>query len=372
MARDLNATVEDYRRGLAAQNREIERLQAMVRELEEQAHGIGSRRIEKSLRRARHDLRRAQAERADLQREYARFRLREFIGDDPAHIDTQLFDEELLRVTSARLARRRSGVLYEGRISADSFRTALLADLPLDQLIENERSERKAGVILDLLDEHTSTKAILRHWAALVQSDDYVCGVLHRAEDATARFEEHLANFTRGLENLRIDYELRQRKVDDLLFSFDDGRPALLAANYWDNIERLCASQVQQLFGQFLGLDRAREELRVLREELNEELRQFMRAFVPRYLAYAASQGRRGPRRMRLGWLATRRLCRYVLDEVDRTDLLLPQGGGMEIPLPRVPRNIAAFRKLKSYRRFKESGEAQADAESPTTAQGTR
>jgi hypothetical protein len=229
----------------------------------------------------------------------------------------------------------------------------LLADLSLGQLIENERTERRADVIIDMLNEETGTKSILRKWAEMAQADPYVSGVLRRAAAATGQFNTCLKQFTTALDSLRIHYELKRRKVDRLAFSFDGSRPAVAATNYWENIEQVCSEEVAQLLEQFLGLDQARRELRRLREELNEELRAFMRAFVPRYVAYVGRQSRERRRSLGLRRSCAGRLCRYLLKQVEHTDFLLPRGSTMEIDVPRTPRNISAFRKTRSFRRYK-------------------
>jgi len=368
MAQDLSAVVEDHRRRIEGQTKEVERLQGVARDLEAEAKEASSRKTIRWARRARADLERAQKKLAALKSDYARFRLREALGQDPAHLDAGLFDQELLRFTSGRLTRQSARDPRDGRISFGSFRTLLLADLPLGELIANERAERKAAVALDLFDERTGAKGILRRWAAMLQSDAYLSDALRRASDTTERFTRRLDEFTRGLENLRINYELRQRRVDELAFELEGNQPAIHAVNYWENVERLCTDDARHLLAAFLGLEQARDELRGIRDELNAELRQFMRAFLPRYLRYATRQSRARRQRLGLGRLRARRLCRSLLHEVERTDFLLPGGGGMEIVFPRIPRNIAAFRRTKSFQRYKKSVEHTALPEALTVA----
>ena len=173
MTQDLNAAVEDCRRRISDQAAEVKRCQSVVRDLEAQTQEAAPSRILKSLRRAQADLDAADALLIKLKRDYARFRLREALGDDPAAIETQVFDEELMAIAAGWLTRQDARDPWNGRISFETFRSLLLADLLLSQAIENERADRRADVIIDMLDEQTSTKTILRQWASLAQSDPH-------------------------------------------------------------------------------------------------------------------------------------------------------------------------------------------------------
>ena len=356
MSQDLNTTVENYRRRIRERAVEVERLRGILREVKAQAEEAGTSRAARVARSAQADLDRADADLATLKREYAGVRLCEGLGQDPAFVESGLFDEELMAMTRGRLARRaadpRAGVFAN---SFDTFRSLLLADLLVGQLIENEQSDRRSEMILDPVDEHASTKSILRQWASLAQSDPHVSEALRRAGDEASRFSRCLTQFLNGLENIRITYELKQRKSDRLAFVLSGGRVALEASNDWANVERVCPDEVRHLCGAFLGIEEAREELRQLREVLNVELRNLLAAFVPRYITYVTRQSRARRERLGLKRLRSGRLCRYLLDEIERTDFLLPRGSGMEMALPRLPRTIAAFRRTHAFERFRKS-----------------
>ena len=370
MDQDLNTIVEAYRRRLGDAGADVQRLEDAAVELEEQVEEGAPPEAAESLRRARADLARAEHTREAIQREYAVFRLREALGSDPGYLDRDLFDEELIAITQGRLVRRDPRDPRDGEIGFESFRAMLLSDLGLDQLADNERAERR-GAGLHEFHEHSGTQAILRQWAARLRSDPHVSSLMDRAADAASRFSDRLAEFTRSLDNLRINYEISKRQVDQLTFACDAGRPAIHAANYWENVEELFAQESGACLGSFLALEQARDEVRRLREELNAALRAFLSAFVPRYITYASRQSK--ARRLRLGLrrFGARRLCDYLLDEIERTDFLLPRGGGIEVAVPRIPRAIAQFRKLKAFRDYKKALERAALSNAPTVAEGT-
>ena len=366
MHRDLNSAVEAYRRRITDQKRESDRLRGIVLDLETSSTAGRSVRVSKPLRRARADLERSTAALAATRREYARFRVQQAIGPDPAHVGGDLFDEVLLGMTDGRLTRGQSPGPRDGRLSFDTFRALLLADLSLAQVVENARAEQRSDPTAALPDGQTDTRSILRQWGAMAQSDPYVSGVLQRAAAAMERYAGCLAQFTRGLDSLRINYELKQRKVDHLAFIFAGGQGAIQALNYWDRVEQACAQEARQLLDRFCGLEEAREELRRLSEELNAELQAFMRVFVPRYITYATRQTRERRRTLGLRRIHPARLCGYLLEQVDLTDFLLARGSTMEIAVPRPPDHIKGFRKTKSFQRHKKALQRSAMADAST------
>ncbi|HPD14622.1 MAG TPA: hypothetical protein PLE19_06725 [Planctomycetota bacterium] len=352
MAQEAPPSIEDYQRRIAAQA-------AAVRELEELVHTLesgpaaGTEATQKSLSRAHADLERAEADLKALKRQYAACLLREGRGPDPAHVEVAVFDEATQALTTGRLTSQEKRAPGDGPIAFDAFRSLLLAGLPLGQLVENEAADRKSSVLFDSLEEQTSTKNILRRWAAMVVGDPYVANILRCAREAAARFRQGLEQFTRVLDGVRINYELKQRKVDRLAFAFSGSRAVIQASNDWENIERVCPTEAQQLVEVFHSLVAARDELRRLRDELNGELRAFMKCFFPRYLTYVLQQSKPRQHELGLGRCKPHRVCRYVLEQVDRTDFLLPRGGDLEIDVPRIPPEIALFRKVKSYVRHR-------------------
>jgi hypothetical protein len=78
-----------------------------------------------------------------------------------------------------------------------------------------------------------------------------------------------------------------------------------------------------------------------------------MACFLPRYVTYAMGQSKARQLALGLRSFSPRRLCRYVLEQVQRTDFLLPRGGNLEIEVPRIPPELAPFRKAKSYLAYK-------------------
>jgi len=208
----------------------------------------------------------------------------------------------------------------------------------------------------------------LRRWAAMVDSDPYVGRILRCASEAARRFAKALEQFAGTLDHLRISYELKERRVDRLAFRFVEGRPVIEAVEDWENVERVCPAEANALVGHFDELVRAREELRCLRDELNAELRAFMSCVVPRYVTLVLSQNRGRRESLGLGgrWLVgrrARRLCRYALGQIERTDFLLPRGGKLEIDVPRIPPEFAAFGDTRAYQRHKRHLERAAMAE---------
>jgi hypothetical protein len=360
MASDLNDQVEEHRRRVGRSALLLEQAHGAVHDLTEMERVSALPEVDRQLKHARGELKRARRTHAALQKEYARFRLLQGIGHDPAFLEDEFLTQELLRLSNRRFIRGDAPSSYEGRISSTLLRDALLAEKPLDQLIENERASRKAGVLSGILDDHASTKVILRQWSAFVQSDEYVSGILARSQDALERFDGALQAFLSGLDSLRITYELQKRRVDRVAVMCEDGRASLIAANDWENVEETCGDEAAAMLQHFETLDGAREEIQSMREELNEELRAFMSIMVPLYLGYvtrkAVPKGEGRP----ISLLGARRLCRYLVDEVDRTDFVLPGGGGMEVQLPRVPENIEPFRKCASYRRYRKAQQDEA------------
>jgi len=371
MEQDLNAAVEDFRRRLGDEAEEVERLVHAVQELDEQAEADADGEAPRSLRTARAELERARRVLDQTQRDYARFRLREGLGADPDHLGDDRFNEELLALSAGRLTRRESHPPGEGRIGFAAFRELMLADLGLDQLAENQQAERQ-GVTESELHEDATTAAILRHWAARLQADPFVSGLLARAAEAASRFSDRLAAFTRKLDNLRINYEIKQRKVDQLTFATDGGRPAIRAENFWENIAEQFADDARACLAAFYSLEEARDEVREARRELNAALREFLALFIPRYVTFASRQSKARRRRLRLPRLRAGRLCAYLLREVETTDFLLPRGGGMEVAVPRIPRHLVPFRRMKAFRDYKKSLERTALSNAPTVAEGSQ
>ncbi|MBM4032997.1 MAG: hypothetical protein FJ291_14595 [Planctomycetes bacterium] len=371
MDRDLSAAVEGYRRRIRAQAEVTQRLEELVRGLEAGPAAEGGEQAEPALRRARADLERSEADLRALKREYASFRLREAMGPDAAWTEAAIFDDAIMALTSGRLTRREARGPRDGPIGFDGFRTMLLADLPLGQLVENEAAERRSGALFDPLEEQTSSKNILRRWTARLESDPYVANILRCAREAAARFGEHLGRFTLVFDSVRLSYELRQKKVDHLAFVFLGRQPAIQAANYWENVERACPKEAAALLEHFHGLDSAREELKRLRDELNMELRAFMGCFFPRCLTYAMGQSKARQLALGLRSFSPRRLCRYVLEQVERTDFLLPRGGNLEIEVPRIPPELAPFRKAKAYLAYKRRDRRAAEEDASTMEDAT-
>ena len=369
MEQNLNAAVEDHRRRLDDLAREVERLALAVEDLRDQAGPNAPKEAARSLKLGRADLTQARKALEALDAEYAEFRLREALGADPGYIDDELFDERLLALSTGRLTRKEPRHPREGRIGLDTFREMMLADLGLGQLVENEDAERKADLIIDHQAGDDATKSILRGWAAHLQSDPFVSERLAAVAGAASRFAACLNEFTRGLDNLRINYEISQRKVDQLTFVVDGGKPAIHAANFWDNIEELFARECRGCLESFCGLQQAREEIRRARDELTTEFQAFFASFIPRYIAYALAQSPARRQRLGLGRLRARRMCAYLLHQMAETDLLLPRGGGIEIAVPTIPHNLAAFRKLKAFRDYKKALERAALSSAPTVAQ---
>ena len=369
MEQDLNAAAEETRRRLDDLAHEAERLAIAVADLRDQAGPGASKAAAKSLRLAEADLDRSQRALAALKTEYADFRLREALGADPGYIDDDLFDGRLLDLTASRLCRREPRHPRDGQIGLDTFREMMLADLGLGQLLANEDAERNADLIIDGHDGDDATKSILRGWAAHLQSDPFVSERLAAAADAARRFASCLADFNRGLDNLRINYEISQRKVDQLTFVVDGGKPAIHAANYWGNIEELFARECRGCLEGFYGLQQARDAIRQIRDELSTEFRAFFASFAPRYIAYALRQSPARRQRLGLGRLRASRLSAYLLEQADQTDFLLPRGGGLEMAVPRIPRSIAAFRKLKAFRDYKKALDRAALSNAPTVDQ---
>lgn len=360
MEHDVTAAVDEYRHGIQNRALEVQRLQDVVVGLESEGdRAVRPRALAASLRHARRDL--AAAERAldELRHDYARFRLREALGHDPDHLDDRAVDEELLAISVNSFSRKENRYPLAGAIGFETFRELLLAGLPLGQLIENERARHKNDIIFDAPGDETATKTILRQWAARTHPDPYVSDLLRRAAMATSIYDDSLAAFQRALNDLRVNYEIRQRDADSVVFSFEGNTPVIQASNAWENIERVFPEQARRLAEHFLKIGQTQQELEELSEELDAELRAFMAAFVPRYVTYATRQSRTC--RRRLGRFNAGRLCEYLLGEIDDTGFLLPGGGGLELAPPRIPRGIRAFSKTKAFRDHRSQAEQRGD-----------
>jgi len=357
MDEDLTSAVAEHRGRLGQLRQEVDRLEALLAELEGAPPGRATAR---ELRRARKDLERARRTLEAHSRAYALFRLRQAIGPDPEWLDRQTFEWTLMELSSRRLARGAAGA-SASRISYETLRELLLADLPVGQVVENERAERRSAIHFATEEGEGATKTILRRWAAMTQQDPYVAEALARSRQTADRFSEALARCSQALETARINYEMRARRSDEARFETRNGRLALVAVDYWDNIAETCPEEATDLMECFAEMEQAREDLRGLRDELNEELRAFMREFVPRYLTYASRQSAERRRALGLARAPLRRLCRYLLDQIDDTDFLLPGGGGLEVAVPRLPEGLGELRRSAAYRRFREVDEA-ADA----------
>ena len=248
MEHDVTAAVDEYRHGVQNRALEVQRLQDMVVGLESEGdRAVRPRALAASLRHARRDL--AAAERAldELRHDYARFRLREALGHDPDHLDDRAVDEELLAISVNSFSRKENRYPLAGAIGFETFRELLLAGLPLGQLIENERARHKNDIIFDAPGDETATKTILRQWAARTHPDPYVSDLLRRAAMATSIYDDSLAAFQRALNDLRVNYEIRQRDADSVVFSFEGNTPVIQASNAWENIERVFPEQARRL-----------------------------------------------------------------------------------------------------------------------------
>ncbi len=357
MEEDLTSAVAERRQRLGELRQEVARLEALTADLEA---APASRAMTRELRRARKDLERARKALDSCSRDYALFRLREAIGPDPEWLDRQTFEWTLMELSSGPLTRR-VGQAGASRVGYETLRELLLADLPVGQLVENERSEHRSAIHFATEEGEGATRTILRRWAAMAQQDPYVAEALAQARQTAERFSEALSRWSEALETTRINYEMKVRRSDEARFETRDGRLALVALNYWDNIAEACPEEATDLMGCFAEMEQAREDLRGLREELNEELRAFMREFVPRYLTYASRQSAERRRALGVARAPLGRLSRYLLDQIDNTDFLLPGGGGLEVAVPRLPEGLRELRRSGAYRRFRKADEA-ADA----------
>jgi len=346
MEEDLRRAVGDYRQRLADLRQEVARLEGLVADLEA---APASRSTARDLRRARKQLERARGRLDAEARDYALFRLREAIGPDPEWIPREVFDWTLMEMSSGPLTRRLGREARAGQIAFETLRELLLADLPVGQLVENERAEHRSTILFQAEEGKAGTKTVLRRWAAMTQSDDYVADILARAQEARRRFSELVQRWSEALETARINYELKNRGSDQLTFETRDGHLALVAANEWANIARLCPEEASDLVACFEEMAEVRSTLAALRDELNAELRAFMREFVPRYLTYASRQTKERRRALGLERAPLRRLCRYLLEQVEDTDFLLPGGGGLEVGVPRMPEGSRAFRTSATH-----------------------
>jgi len=350
MEEDLTGAVGEHREVLEDLRKEVERLERLVGELEGAPANRARRR---DLRRSRKDLERARKRLDARVRAYALFRLREAIGPDPQWVGREVFEWTLMELSSGPLTRRVGREGLSSRIGYETLRELLLADLAVGQLVENERAEHRSAIVFQAEEGEAGTKTILRRWAAMTQSDDYVAEVLGRAQEASRRFSQALERWSESLESARINYEMRNRRSDALRFETRDGKLALVALDYWENIAERCPEEASDLLCCFEEMDTARGELHELRKELNHELRAFMREFIPRYLTYASRQAKQ--RRVALGLhrVSLRRLCRYLLEQVEDTDFLLPGGGGLEVGVPRFPEGLRDFSRSPALRRLR-------------------
>ena len=360
MEQDLSTAVADFRRRLADQATEVQRLKSIVKEMEAPGPNADLGRVKSSLRHARAGLAKTAVELAELQRIYARFRLREGIGRDPGSLDDDAFDEELLAFMTGPLTRRGVGDPRDGKIGFDTFRQMILSDQPLGQLVHNERAERKGTAAYDPVADELATKTLLRKWAASTRSDPFVARSIAGAAAAAERFTRCLSQFQDGLNDVRINYEISRRTVDKLTFIAEGDRVVIQAENRWASVQETFPDEAARLVEQFYGLRQAHKKLTAVRSELNHELRRFLAAFTPRYLTCVRCQSRARRRRLGLAGANLRRLCAYLLDEIERTDFLLPGGGGVEIALPRIPRDVASFSRTEAYRAHKKAVEEKA------------
>lgn len=368
MPQNLTAAVGEYRRSIHEETAEVQRLRSIVADLESAGdEATASRLAASSLRRARADVGRAESALAAIKRDYARFRLRHGLGHDPSSLDDETFDAELLAISASPLSRDGGRYPRRGAISFQTFRAVLLAEQPLGQLIENERAQRKSELVITSV--AAETRNLLRRWAARTASDPHVAEAVARARAAAERFDHCLAQFQQGLNDLRINYEIRRRHADRVTFHFDDDTPVIQATNEWENIERVFPETARRCVEHFYHLRRAQQELTALRERLNAELRAFMGALVPRYVHYVTRQA--PERRRRLGRFHPRRLCEYLLTEVENVDLLLPEGGGIGVPVARIPRRLRAFRRTRAFREYRKAQEPPRPA-SPAASPGER
>jgi hypothetical protein len=359
----LPYAVEDFRRRLADLQREVQRLRSLVLELESAGSLLAEeRRAKSSLRRAQADLARAQEEVAELQRIYARFRLREGLGPDPEALDDALVDAELLAFCQGPLSRR---LAFDAATSAVGFATCrqmLLAGLSLDELTRTLRTARSTGGVSEVGDARAATHAVLRRWAALTEADPYVAERLARARAAADRYTQFLAGFLAQIESVRINYEIKQRTADRLGFTLEGDRCVLRADNDWANVEAAFPREAERLAEQFDGLRRATQELTAARDELNGQLRTFMASLAAMYLTYVSRQSRERRQQLGLAGESVSRLGNHLLDEIEGLDFLLPSGGGFQVPLPRIPRELAPFTRTAAYRQHAKPGDGTDDA----------
>ncbi len=351
MNQSLKDAVEDFRRRIEDSEREAQRLQGAILELEASAASAeDDRRNRAALKRTRAELEKARDATTELKRIYARFRLREGLGKDPASVDDDLFDEELLAWTRKGLRRKGIRDPREGPMFFDTCREMLLADLSLEQVAENLHAARKRGPVANLMEEGDSTQAVLRQWAAKTVSDPYVAEALERATALAERFDSRLADLQHGLEDLRVNYEIKRGSPDRLAVRADGARCVLQAENDWEEVQQAFPAEAEELVATFHELSQARQELAASREALNAELKSFMSAFVALYLRYVRRQSRERRRELGVEGVRLRRLVDALLDEIENTDFLLPGGGGLEVPSPRIPHELSDLARTPAYR----------------------
>ncbi|NQT50743.1 hypothetical protein HQ576_01765 [bacterium] len=349
-------SVHDFRRRIDEQRRDVSRLQATVVELETQGMSAADdRRALTSLRRARADLKRASGEAKELDRIYARFLLREGLGNDPDTLDDDVFDEELQAFCNSPASRRWTRGMHDGPIGFDTCRQMLLADLPVAELAENERAMRKSTGVARVLDGASDTHAILRQWASLALSDAHVAQATTEATAVAGQHNSLQEEFHQGLDSLRVDYEIKQHGADGLSFHTDGQRTVLRAENDWGNVADAFPERARTLGVLFHELQKASRELKFAREALNQELRSFLCGFVTLYLTLLGRQSKERRRQMGLSGQGLRRLMGYLLDEIENVDFLLVGGGGLEVPQLRIPAEVAAFARTAVCREHQEA-----------------
>ncbi|MDA0838204.1 MAG: hypothetical protein O3B01_12530 [Planctomycetota bacterium] len=281
------------------------------------------------------------------QAEYAKYRLQEGLGPDPMQIEDPVLEKTLNELIDKSKLSRLADMMAPTRIDKASRYEMLLSNFSLADALGASGSDSMAH-----LSEKSPVKKALRRWACQI-NDAFVHETVDQLRRLSENFENSIGLFHRRLDRVRSHYEA-DHHADQLFMVKEDGIHQLRASSNWGNIEAHSPEEVREVYGIFRSAEQQLKEIDEIKELLNGEIRKFMSALVPLYLAYVQQQCREVQRAVLGKVKLNHKLAERLLSEATQADYLLP-GSGLTVAHPKIPQEFALFRKLKSYQNFKRS-----------------
>jgi len=332
----------DERQHQSVQKRrgQIEDLKGKVEALSVAGLDASSPKVQKALERVR-----------EKQVEYARYRLKEGLGPDSIHVDDELLEETLKSIIGKGRISRLADKMVPMRIGAPARQALLLSGFSFAEALAFSNDQQ--GQMLSFLSERSPLKNALRRWALQTQ-DRFIQETVAQLHRLAENFESTLSLLTRRVDRLRHRYEDKQKKPDKLEIDRSDNRTMLRASSEWANLSSAFPEDTREVYGIFRSLEQQLREIEEIKELLNAEVRKFISAVLPNYLAYVQQQSSQVRRAILGRTKISVKMAERMVKEAGQADYLL-RGSGLPVPHPKIPREFSAIQKLRDYQNFKRS-----------------